>query len=750
MADKKPPNPKRATFNKFYKSEVISPYLQKTNISKSSVNLSEINHSARDSKVTSEVVQNRKASAEIRKGSLKFQEKAVNGFQINWKTNSSTPYLKDQSYEVDLPIFSELKGGLKSGNLKQLKFDLSSLKQKVMNEVNNNPSVYVFYRFLTSYCFKLIMFLKSCDIDIKRFLVDLQFIAPQESMDNFAKLLKLWGGLQDAYMDLMINKDEYTQKIAHQFAEIEEENNLFKDFVEQRSKYSPNRLIEIQVNQIVKKVEPKVKVLEIQKTERKEELKETPRSSVIQPTEVRTSVASKKQVFDKITQTEEMEKEEVNIDYMDKATGPDREIPVYRPLAIQVDLRHPIEDAHDQLKSDYQQLKEENRMLKEEAENMIRELREEYGLKISNAARDANGEIVRLQKIVDYLQSENDRLERELNDSNSNVALKEIELAAVREKMAQVGQQLAILTEADKDRKRVEAELNDTINSQKVELLTKEKKEGELSRKLDAFEKRNLELSELSHNQAAQLQQTCSQLNDTKVYNEVLIGKNKRLEEELSSEKEAKQALEEEYDKLLDEEKEARTRARLLQEANDELEQKIAVLMQFPDLSLGNDFNLNAITDGHKDYTKYRPIASSTLVFNISAIERSRPTTADSSKTQIQETTYIIGSSNKSRPVSASNVRILCPGSAISDKSFKYGSLKDGQIDIKEIDPTTTFPPPLTKFPFLNNRLDPLSAFDGVVLEDFEESVPKPVPRRPISASTRPPSGALYRWNRNE
>ncbi|KAJ3315053.1 hypothetical protein HDV04_004853 [Boothiomyces sp. JEL0838] len=593
------------------------------------------------------------------------------------------------------------------------------------------------------------MFLKSCEIDIKRFLVDLQFVAPHESMDNFSKLLKIWGGLQDVYMDFMIKKEEYTQKIANQFAEIEEENNLFKDFVEQRSKYAPNRLIEIQVNQIVKKVDLKVEPVEKKTIEAKPEANETPRQSIVESEQMRTSLTIKKQFQDKNIQTEQIEITEITKDFMDKATGPDREIPVYRPFGIQVDLRHPIEDAHDQLKFDYQQLKEENRMLKEDAENKIKELRDEYGLKISNAAKDANGEIIRLKKIVDYLQSENDRLEKELNDSNSSRALKELELAAVREKLTQASQQLAILTEADKDRKRVEAELNDKINSQKAELFAKERKEAELSRKLEQLGQRNTELTNLSQTQSAQLKQTLSQLNDSKVYNEVLAGKNKRLEEELSLEKEAKQNLEDEYDRLLDEEKEAREQARLLQEANDELERKIAILMQFPDLSLGNDFNLNAITDGYKDYTKYKPLASSTLVFNIAAIERSRPTTADSSKTQIQET-YIIGSTSKSRPVSASSVRLLRPGSAVSEKSFKYGALKDGQIDIKEIDPTTTFPPPLTKFPFLNNRLDPLSAYDGVVLEEFEESVPKPVPRRPISAISRPPSGALYRWNRNE
>ncbi|KAJ3274365.1 hypothetical protein HDV01_002969 [Terramyces sp. JEL0728] len=608
----------------------------------------------------------------------------------------------------------------------------------------------------------------------------------------------MWGSLQDIYMDIVIQKDEYTKKIALQFAEIEEENSLFKDFVEQRSKYSPDRLIEIQVNQIVKKVEQKVEIKPEQKSSQSEELRGSPRPSVLDGLEVRPSLAIKKQFLDKNIQTDEIKEEMLSSkDFMDKATGPDREIPVYRPFGIQVELRHPIEDAHDQLKHDYQQLIEENKQLKEEAQQMIKDLQEEFGLKISNAAKDANGEIIRLQKIVDYLQSENDRLERELNDSSANVALKELELAAVREKMAQIGHQLAILTDADKDRKRVEAALNDTISAQRTELFTKEKREADLTKKLEVFEKKNTELEQTVNSQSAQLQQTTAQLNDANVYNEVLIGKNKRLEKELSGEKDAKQNLKEEYEKLLDDEKEARNKARLLQEANDELERKIAILMQFPDLSLGEDFNLDgnyqlildpplsksfmdtlynmiehnnlrislleqrnrryrdilmkqAITDGHKAYRKYRPLSSSTLVFNISAIERSRPATADSSKTQTQETTYIIGSNTKSRPVSASSVKILRPGSAVSDKSFIYSSLKDGQLDIKEIDPTTTFPPPLTKFPFLNNRFDPLSTYDGVVLEEFEESVPKAAPRRPISARTRPPSGAVYQWNRNE
>ena len=63
---------------------------------------------------------------------------------------------------------------------------------------------------------------------------------------------------------------------------------------------------------------------------------------------------------------------------MDRATGPDREIPTYRTKEVMADLRHPIEDVHDQLKLEYISLQNENEKIQKETIQMIGNLKEEF------------------------------------------------------------------------------------------------------------------------------------------------------------------------------------------------------------------------------------------------------------------------------------------------------------------------------------------------------------------------------------
>ena len=154
---------------------------------------------------------------------------------------------------------------------------------------------------------------------------------------------------------------------------------------------------------------------------------------------------------------------------------------------------------------------------------------------------------------------------------------------------------------------------------------------------------------------------------------------------------------------------------------------------------------------GNDLYARYRPLSSKSAIFNAEAIEwRARPTTAESTRT-ISETTYIIGNSSRSRPVSAVSVRLLRPSTArnMVEKAIEKPIFSkvntEGAIDITE-GSKTKYPP--SKFPFLVGA-DPLDQFDGTLMEDGS-----PFPRRsslkgsrPTTAKTRPGSAVSFRWD---
>lgn len=199
--------------------------------------------------------------------------------------------------------------------------------------------------------------------------------------------------------------------------------------------------------------------------------------------------------------------------------------------------------------------------------------------------------------------------------------------------------------------------------------------------------------------------------------------------------------------------------------------------MEFPDLSLGNEFKIKespemtnefgktlqhmiehnnlrislleqrngrfremlseqSIVMGSDQYSKYHPISTTSLIFNMNAIElKSRPNTADSNKSISSDMTYILGRNQTSRPVSAVSVRLLRPASGrnLIDKAaerpiFTKLSQSQSNLEIEE-GPNTKYPP--TRFPFLSPH-NPLAVYDSALLED---SKPLGVKMRPVSSA---------------
>jgi hypothetical protein len=163
-----------------------------------------------------------------------------------------------------------------------------------------------------------------------------------------------------------------------------------------------------------------------------------------------------------------------------------------------------------------------------------------------------------------------------------------------------------------------------------------------------------------------------------------------------------------------------------------------------------------AIVEGYEDYRSYRPLSANCVVFNVEAVKRSRPQTAESTRTLASTPeTYILGNPTKSRPVSAATVRLLrpvkqdTPIDKLIEKPFIYSSVQEKEVNIQE-GYSSNYPP--SRFPFLNPK-DPLAVYDGALLEQVRPTSAgnelKKAKHRPSSSrpGTRPPSGRMYMWD---
>jgi hypothetical protein len=107
----------------------------------------------------------------------------------------------------------------------------------------------------------------------------------------------------------------------------------------------------------------------------------------------RESPYRKKETLNQEVQTDEIDLyKEKEIDLMDRATGSDREIPTYSTKAVMADLRHPIEDVHDQLQVEYVSLQGENERIKRDALKMISKLQEDFNNQIES--QTSNSEVI--------------------------------------------------------------------------------------------------------------------------------------------------------------------------------------------------------------------------------------------------------------------------------------------------------------------------------------------------------------------
>jgi hypothetical protein len=214
--------------------------------------------------------------------------------------------------------------------------------------------------------------------------------------------------------DFLINREQNHLNLIKEFEDLEEHNLLLQDFLSQKSTYSTNPTIEIQVKQVVKvpsisnipikermeepqneatstfiqAFQPLNKINESHNSE-SEQLEELDTivslensdlimsdDSVAGAAEIITTLVETPNFLEKpkfisrrIIKTKVDAEAQTNpisfssdkgyVDLMDRATGPDRDIAVYRGVGCQAEFRHPIEDKYDEMKIAYHFLEEE-------------------------------------------------------------------------------------------------------------------------------------------------------------------------------------------------------------------------------------------------------------------------------------------------------------------------------------------------------------------------------------------------------
>lgn len=209
-----------------------------------------------------------------------------------------------------------------------------------------------------------------------------------------------------------MNREKKHLTLLEEFEDLEERNMLLQDFLSQKTSYSTSSTIEIQVKQVVKEptlpklsanenpvpaapatevdppnADPLVPIDENQKGETSEviykpldeQMKVENGDSIISSpatddyqqvlAEIPAFLGKPKFKARRLTRAKmnaEVQtipvyfgSDKPYVDLMDRATGPDREIPVYHGVGCQADFRHPVEDLYENVVVQYQYLQQE-------------------------------------------------------------------------------------------------------------------------------------------------------------------------------------------------------------------------------------------------------------------------------------------------------------------------------------------------------------------------------------------------------
>lgn len=146
-------------------------------------------------------------------------------------------------------------------------------------------------------------------------------------------------------------------------------------------------------------------------------------------------------------------KEITYVDFMDRATGPDYEIPTYRNVEVCANMRHPIENSFDLLKDAYSTLEKECVDTKKQTEANISRISLVYEAKIASDLLESKAEIARLLLLIGDLKGDSDRIDQELMACSIDKSSQGIELTELKKKKEMMSIQLNKITlEEEKER----------------------------------------------------------------------------------------------------------------------------------------------------------------------------------------------------------------------------------------------------------------------------------------------------------
>ncbi|KAI8924439.1 hypothetical protein BC831DRAFT_306690 [Entophlyctis helioformis] len=251
----------------------------------------------------------------------------------------------------------------------------------------------------------------------------------------------VWCRIQIALLDMIMDRDETVNNMLHDFEQMEEENSLLRDFVDQHSSFSPQRKVEIQVKQIVRKpsfvkpdtLEKQTDTADLPADDRVPSQHNLNRAAsavgsgedglAAQRSDSNLLMLSQKRAQmskrDKQIQTDPVEFADEDSDarvlhemvmnpaipdLFDKASGTDRPIPTFRTASVFADLPHPIEAKYADLNNVYQKLLQEKESAGIMSDHSLAELKAMYEGQLANLRETTSQQIKSLESAKEDLE----------------------------------------------------------------------------------------------------------------------------------------------------------------------------------------------------------------------------------------------------------------------------------------------------------------------------------------------------------
>ncbi|OAJ37343.1 hypothetical protein BDEG_21376 [Batrachochytrium dendrobatidis JEL423] len=645
--------------------------------------------------------------------------------QIAWKW--STPAekkLSTHSVVKNLPITRVYQEKLQLNNTNNLSIHLEKFANSI-HSLKDLPKT--LYRFLVGHLRSSVELVEKTIYEDDMKEIKCSFCNIVEDNLELFSVIKMWCSSQLTMMEIHKKRDRAISALVDQLEKLEEENLLFKNFVGSHSRYTPDHNVEIKVEQIVVAIkpsvldkdtnteevfppftsEPHVSLTPQESAQSNLESFNLPRASIkplsTNPNLLETSCIPSpilepevaQSADEKLDQSESLSNNLLlgkpstkpgNIDVFDKACGTDRPIPLFRTTGVMVDLSHPFEAKYVQLSNDYAVLKEQKELSAIASQHAIAELTAGYQEKLSSIQEtlEAKAQMleaanIALSERVESLDTENKNYQFDISKNESEINEFKLQIAHYKKELEHLGK---IQVTLQKDNESLK--LN--VKSAQSELKIAQELEKKWSMETEKAKSQFAAFQNQIHDFQGQL--GVARIEQDAVQNDLELSRAKISELELKNcEFSAKiYRLEEKNSEM-----NASKFDKIVSSNIEKPKVDSDILCGFIELELSNETNSllrhmiesnnlrimllekkneeyrriqlkQVSTQGEECWQIYHPTSLDSILFDRASVSRPQSTASQPKS----NTTYIIGSQNSTRPVSASSVVLLRPKSSLA------------------------------------------------------------------------------------